>query len=111
MTKMMKNEKKILWIGALCHQNMLYDRFFTKTSFELRYMNLGVLYGDIGNLPKSEQFFLKYLTIKLALFGALTQTQPIVKSLTIKLALFGKNHKDTADCYMDSGDLYKNMEI
>ena len=51
--------------------------------------NLGNLYKNMGNLPKTEEFYLK--------------------SLKIRLNLFGENHSDVAMSFNNLGNLYHNM--
>ena len=51
--------------------------------------NLGLLYDNMGNLQKAEEFYLK--------------------SFKIYENLFGENHSDVATSYNNLGSLYYNM--
>ena len=93
--------------------------------------NLAIVYKNMGNLQKAEEFYMKSLTIRQKLFGEnhanvansfnnlgdlyenmgnLQKAEEFYsKSITIRQKLFGENHADVAQSFNNLGVLYEKM--
>ena len=125
-----KAEENLFEALKICQMND-HNTTQNKYDFAHTFNNLGLLHYNNENLPKSEEFHLKALKIRLDLFGEMNEAPAnsykdlgllyqrmgnfpkaeefYHKSLIINLDLFGSKHYTIADLYNNLGILYRNM--